>query len=147
MAVDPDLKPQPTEPSQAETGKPNAAPPEDRESTGADREVDRKYWEQCLADAERAEQNWRRRGREIVGIYRNEGPGTSSPRSAKNAGGQHFNILYPNTEVMLPAIYAKPPEPVVRSRFIQARKMVPAPPPPMMPGMMPPGMMPPGMPP
>ena len=125
MAVDPDLKPQPTEPSQAETGKPNAAPPEDRENTGADREVDRKYWEQCLSDAERAEQNWRRRGREIVGIYRNEGPGTSSPRSAKNAGGQHFNILYPNTEVMLPAIYAKAPTPVVRSRFIQARKMAP----------------------
>jgi len=131
VAVDPDLKPQPTEPSQAETGKPNAAPIEGKE--GDDREVDRRYWEQCLSDAERAEQNWRRRGREIVGIYRNDGPGTSSPRSARNAGGQHFNILYPNTEVMLPAVYAKPPTPVVRSRFIQARKMIPAPPPPMMP--------------
>ena len=152
MARDPDLTPQPTEPSQVEIGKPNVAPPEPNEGEDAEREVDRKYWETCLADAERAEQTWRRRGREIVGIYRNEGPGTSSPRSAKNAGGQHYNILYANTEVMLPAIYAKPPEPVVRSRFIQARKMVPVPPPPMMPpmgGMMPPmdGMMPPAAPP
>jgi len=154
MARDPEITKPPIEPSTAEIGKPNRPvdePDTPVEDTGVDREVDRKYWETCLADAERAEQNWRRRGREIVGIYRNEGPGTSSPKSSKNAGGQHFNILFANTEVMLPAVYAKPPTPVVRSRFIQSRKMVPVPPPPMMPPMgMAPGMPPlgpPGMPP
>ena len=146
MARDPDITKPPIEPSTAEIGRPNA-PVDEPAGTGVDREVDRKYWETCLADAERAEQTWRRRGREIVTIYRNEGPGTQSPKSARNAGGQHFNILFANTEVMLPAIYQKPPTPVVRSRFIQARKMVPVMPPPMMPPMGPmggPPMAPPG---
>jgi len=108
------------------------------DGTPDDRGVDRKYWERCLSDAERAEQNWRRRGREIVQIYRNDGPGTSSPKSSKNAGGAYFDILFANTEVMLPAVYSKPPTPVVKSRFIQARKLVP-----MMPPQMPPPMPPP----
>jgi hypothetical protein len=143
VARDPEIANPPVEPSLAETGKPNTAEPE---VSSDQREVDRAYWEQCLSDAERAEQNWRRRGRDIVGIYRNEGPGTQSPRSGKNAGGQHFNILFANTEVMLPAVYSNPPTPVVRSRFIQSRKMVPVPPPPMMPpmGLMPPPGPPPG---
>jgi len=144
VARDPEITKPPIEPSNAEIGRPNV--PQDEPENGVEREVDRKAWETRLADAERAEQNWRRRGRDIVGIYRNEGPGTSSPRSAKNAGGQHFNILFANTEVMLPAIYAKPPVPVVRSRFIQSRKMIPAPMP-MMPPMGMPPMGPPGMPP
>ena len=142
MARDPQItEPDaPTTPS-AEIGRPDAAPPDDE---GVNRKVDSKYWERCLADAERAEQNWRRRGREIVTIYRNEGPGTQNPRSTKNAGGQHYNILFANTEVMLPAIYTQPPTPVVRSRYIQARKIVPMPPPmgmpPPAPAVAPPGM-------
>src|SRR5215471_1553303 len=114
----------------ADIGKPDKQPVTDS-NTGFDRDVDTRYWERCLSDAERAEQNWRRRGRQIVQIYRNEGVGTNTPRSSKSAGGQHFNILFANTEVMLPAIYAKPPTPVVRSRFIQARKLIPIMPPPM----------------
>jgi hypothetical protein len=150
VVQDPAIRnPPPADTISAEIGKPDKAPTD----AGYDRAVDPRYWEQCLADAERAEQPFRRRGREIVQIYRNEGPGTSSPKSPKNAGGQHYNLLYANTEVMLPAIYQKPPSPVVRSRFIQARKMVPiAPPMPMIPSMgpgaPPPGdMLPPGLPP
>lgn len=142
VARDPEItKPDVPTPPSPEIGKPDAAPDEG----GQQREVDRAYWERCLADAERAEQNWRRRGREIVQIYRNEGPGTQSPKSAKNAGGQHYNILFANTEVMLPALYTQPPTPVVRSRYIQARKMIPVPPP-MGPMGMPPMGAPPGMP-
>jgi len=119
-----------------DSGRPDKPPVTD---SGPDREVDKQYWERCLSDAERAEQNWRRRGREIVQIYRNEGPGTSSPKSVKNAGGSYFNILFANTEVMLPAVYSKPPTPVVKSRFIQSRKLVPVMPPqmPVMPPPMP----------
>jgi len=146
LARDPEITKPPVEPSTAETGRPNQ-PVDEPLDDGVEREVDRREWEMRLADAERAEQTWRRRGREIVQIYRNEGPGASNPKSRKNAGGQHFNILFANTEVMLPAIYAKPPTPVVRSRFIQARKMVPVPPPPMLPPMgMAPPLGPPGMP-
>ena len=36
-------------------------------------DVDTAYWIACLEDAERAEHNWRNRGREIIQIYRNDG--------------------------------------------------------------------------
>ena len=78
-------------------------------------QVDKKYWLDCLEDAERAEQDWRRRGREIIQLYRNETRNSRNNRWV--AGSITFNVLYANTEVMLPAIYQRPPQPVVRSRF------------------------------
>jgi hypothetical protein len=111
-------------------------------------EVDTSFWEKALADAERAEKDWRTRGREIVQIYRGDIP-ISRPKagkfvsSTKQGQSSTFNILYANTEVMLPAAYSKPPDPVVRSRFVK-KSAVPAmpPPPPIIPGgpMPPPGM-------
>ena len=75
-------------------------------------EIDTGWWERALSDAERAEKNWRARGRDIVQIYRGDIPITR-PRSGKyNAQSAYstrqenssvFNILYANTEVMLPA--------------------------------------------
>ena len=81
-------------------------------------EVDTSFWEKALADAERAEKDWRTRGREIVQIYRGDLPITR-PKAGKLASTRQgsssaFNILYANTEVMLPAAYSKPPDPVVR---------------------------------
>ena len=104
-------------------------------------QVDKKYWLDCLEDAERAEQDWRRRGREIIQLYRNETRNSRNNRWV--AGSITFNVLYANTEVMLPAIYQKPPQPVVRSRFTK----VASPPPPMPMMMGPPPMGPPGVPP
>lgn len=108
--------------------------------------VDKDYWLDCLNDAERAEKDWRTRAREIISIYRNE---TKNARTGKLAAGPiTFNILYANTEVMLPAIYMKPPQPVVRSRFTKVAAPMPLPPmlppgpPPLPPG--PPGAPPPG---
>jgi len=93
--------------------------------------IDPKYWLRCLEDAERAEQNWRKRGRQIIGIYRNE-HGTGGIGKARKGTTQiTFNILYANTETMLPAIYQKPPQPVVRARFSQPDKEPPPPPMPM----------------
>jgi len=37
-------------------------------------DVDTSFWEKALADAERAEKDWRTRGREIVQIYRGDIP-------------------------------------------------------------------------
>ena len=117
-------------------------------------DVDTSFWEKALADAERAEKDWRTRGREIVQIYRGDIPisrpktGRAGNRSVSYAGNgsSTFNILYANTEVMLPAAYSKPPDPVVRSRFVKKSAAPPMPPPPpMIPGMMPPpGLGPPG---
>ena len=68
------------------------------------------------------------------------------PRRAKNVTSSYahqagqsraFNILYANTEVMLPAAYSKPPDPVVKSRFV--KKSPPDPPPADDAGMMPSG--------
>src|SRR4249919_3275038 len=77
-------------------------------------EVDTSFWEKALADAERAEKDWRTRGREIVQIYRGDIPITR-PKTGKSGSASYasrvnqsstFNILYANTEVMLPAAYA-----------------------------------------
>jgi hypothetical protein len=118
-------------------GNLGGAPKDDSQTANG---VDTTYWRRCLDDAERAEQDWRIRGRKITAIYRNE----VTKSTKKGAAGRvTFNILYANTEVMLPAIYSQPPEPIVRSRWA-APAPPPPPPPPMMPGMgmmsgMPPG--------
>lgn len=143
MAQDPDLKPAPVDAGSPDSGKPDRQLAADTEAdpySGVE-DVDISYWIDCLDDAERAEQDWRRRAREIVQIYRNE---SRSARSGKwQPGPITFNILYANTEVMLPAIYQKPPQPVVRSRFTKVA--TPPPMPPMMPGMGAPPLGPPGM--
>jgi hypothetical protein len=117
-------------------------------------DVDISFWEKALADAERAEKDWRARGREIVQIYKGDipitrpRPGRLTNRGNTASGSSAFNILYANTEVMLPAAYAKPPDPVVRSRFVKKSAVpAPPPPPPIIPGgfgLPPPGMGPPG---
>ena len=73
-------------------------------------------------------------------IYRGDIPITRPKGGKYNSGSSYgskqdtasaFNILYANTEVMLPAAYSKPPDPVVKSRFIKktADPIMPPPPP------------------
>jgi hypothetical protein len=102
------------QPVSAETGKPDQQTADSYDDGGVN--IDKQYIELCLADAERAEQEWRKRGRDIVAVYRNDSGAQSSIGKPKK-GGQTYNILFANTEVMLPAIYQRPPKPVVRSRF------------------------------
>src|SRR5262245_48718340 len=130
MARDPELDQPIVAPApSAEAGKPNVV---DEEPDAYDAgQVDVKYWIACLEDAERAERDWRARGLEIIQIYRNE---SKNARTGKTSTGTvTFNILYANTEVMLPAVYQKPPQPVVRSRFATVSEpkppMMPPPPP------------------
>jgi hypothetical protein len=147
-------------PPGADIRSPEADRPDAPEIASTDaKEVDISFWEKALADAERAEKDWRQRGREIVQIYRGDipitRPKTGRNRSTGYSGPQNsstFNILYANTEVMLPAAYSKPPDPVVRSRFVKKSAVpAPPPPPPIIPGGFglppPPGMGPPGEPP
>ncbi len=143
MAQDFDLEPPPVTPQPP--GRPDQ---QDVATTNPDAgatapQIDKAYWLDCLSDAERAEQDWRKRARDILQIYRNE---TRNQKNTKWVPGPiTFNILFANTEVMLPAIYQKPPQPVVRSRFTKITM------PPMMPPPMPPapmgGIAPPGLPP
>ena len=149
-----DQRPPGIAPVSPEADRPDA-PPAVPDATTDPKDIDLGWWERALSDAERAERNWRARGRDIVQIYRGDIPITR-PRSGKyNASSTYgtrqdqasaFNILYANTEVMLPATYAKPPDPVVRSRFIKkTADPIQPPPPPPPPGVAPPGMAPPGM--
>ncbi len=135
MAKDPDVdQPVVAQPPSPEIGKPDVQDVYD--GTGKDLysgvdEVDKGYWIACLEDAERAERSWRVRGREVVDIYRNE---ARASKGRAGVGPVTFNILYSNTEVMLGSVYQKPPQPVVRSRFVKIQE-------PMQPGpMLPPGL-------
>ena len=143
MARDPEIDAPPVQlTGQAEIGKPDKQEVGNADEGGIYEgvgEVDVPYWIGCLDDAERAEQNWRSRARDIIQIYRNDGNIAKKGRAGD--GPVSFNILFANTEVMLPAIYTKPPQPVVRSRFTKiATPMAPPP------GLLPPGMAPPGVP-
>jgi hypothetical protein len=150
-----DERPPGVAPVSPETDRPDA-PQTDvagAAATTSIEDVDTGWWEKALSDAERAEKDWRARGRDIVQIYRGDIPITR-PRSGKyNASSTYgskqnqasaFNILYANTEVMLPAVYSKPPDPVVKSRFVKKTSDPIQPPPPPLPGMPPPGIAPPG---
>jgi hypothetical protein len=115
--------------SSAASGKPDSTL--DIASTSPDsgeqpEEIDLRYYLTCMDDAERAEREWRTRGREIVQIYRNQKSTQQKTKGKKWSGRQTFNILYSNTEVMLPSIYSKPPQPVVRSRFTAPSMKPPA---------------------
>src|SRR6187551_3903260 len=121
----------------AEIGKPDVPPVAPAGQPEEQPEVDKEYWERCLADAERAEHDFRSRGREIIKIYRNDGSSVPYTGNKRKNDSIVFNILFSNTEVMLPNIYAIPPTPVVRSRFVK-KSAPPIPVPPPMPPMMPP---------
>jgi hypothetical protein len=150
MGRDPELdQPIVAQPMSAEAGKPDKVDVDDSGYGGPGldpADIDKSYWISCLEDAERAERPWRERGREITQIYRNE---TRNQRTGKlTAGPVTFNILYANTEVMLPAVYQKPPTPICRSRFTKVSEPMPPPMPmppmgmggpPMLPGGPPPG--------
>ena len=127
-----DDKPSGVDPRSAASDKPDRV---DDPSTAPgrpdneDNPVDPKYWLRCLEDAERAEANWRKRGREIISIYRNEHGSSGTGKTRKGTNKITFNILYANTETMLPAIYQKPPEPIVRPRFTKPSATPPMAPP------------------
>lgn len=62
-----------------------------------------------ITAARRREQDWRKEGRRVLEIY-----------GGKKKDQIPFNILYSNTETMLPALYNAQPRPVVQRRFKDA---------------------------
>ena len=71
------------------------------------------YWHIELENADKTEQEWRKRGRQVVQRYRDE----------RNVDGygigaeKKFNILWANTETLKGALFAKMAKPDVRRRF------------------------------
>ena len=61
-------------------------------------------WLEEIKDAKKREKDYRKDGKEILDIYSNE---QFTP----------FNILYSNTETLLPALFSEVPRPIVKRRF------------------------------
>jgi hypothetical protein len=71
-------------------------------------------WAKEIAIADAAERKWRERSRMIYQLY--EG-GEKESQHDIPSGEQSFNILWSNTETLLPAVYNSAPQPDVRRRF------------------------------
>lgn len=71
-------------------------------------------WHKEIAIADQAEKKWRERARAIYQLY--EG-GEKESQQDIPSGEQSFNILWSNTETLLPAVYNSAPQPDVRRRF------------------------------
>lgn len=63
-----------------------------------------KYWNTQMCDALSREKKWRKEARDVIDIY--EGVKKTS-----------FNILYSNTETLMPALYSATPKPAVQRRL------------------------------
>lgn len=71
-----------------------------------------KTWLNDIKAARRRDKNWRKDGQRVLDIYHG-----AKPQNVP------FNILYSNTETLLPALYGNPPRPLVQRRFKDADPM------------------------
>ena len=62
------------------------------------------YWLREIDAARKREKDFRTQGRKILDIY-------------EGVERCHFNILYSNTETLMPALYSAIPKPVVERRY------------------------------
>lgn len=67
------------------------------------------WWLNEIDAAKKREKDFRKEGERVIGIY-----------SGKKPEETPFNIVYSNTETLLPAIYSQVPRPVVSRRFKDA---------------------------
>ena len=73
---------------------------------GLDKSDAVRSWLADITAAKKREKDYRKDGKEIVDIY-----------SGKQADKIPFNILFSNTETLLPALFSQTPRPVVQRRF------------------------------
>lgn len=65
-----------------------------------------RHWMTEIEAARKREDKWRKKGKEIASIYAGE-----------KSDATPFNVLYANTDIMLPSLYSQAPRPVVQRRF------------------------------
>ncbi|MDB4351918.1 hypothetical protein OAA60_00630 [Porticoccaceae bacterium] len=83
------------------------------ESTNPGEDTEIRQWFKEIDLAEKRDKPWRKTGSSIIARFRNEGRVSNK----EDANLDEFNILWANTEVMRPALYAKTPRPDIRRRF------------------------------
>jgi len=72
------------------------------------------YWLNELDEARKREKSFRKEGNRIIDIYQG---GKIGHDYTRNSGQVPFNILYSNTDTLLPSLYSSSPRPVVQRRF------------------------------
>ena len=68
-------------------------------------------WLDEISDARKREKDFRKKGKEINDIY-----------SGNRPDKVPYNVLYSNTEILIPALYSNKPRPVVRPRYKNKQK-------------------------
>jgi hypothetical protein len=69
-----------------------------------------KYWKGEIHAVEQANENWYKRGEDILKRYRDE-------RKAAQDGQRRLNLLWSSVQILKPAVYAKVPQAVCERKF------------------------------
>jgi hypothetical protein len=78
-------------------------------------------WLTRISKARQKEQSWRDRAKKCIRIYRDDNTVTSNAYPSPNSYDDNentFNILWANTETLLPALFSAGPKPDVRNRYL-----------------------------
>jgi hypothetical protein len=88
--------------------------------------IDVQVWLNRIAKARQKEETWRNRAEKVIRIYRDDNTVSNntyaSPRPYDD-NENTFNILWANTEVLLPALFSNVPKPDVRNRYLNQDKI------------------------
>ena len=85
----------------------------DNEPEASDQRGLQRKWLKNLQQAEKYFKDWQTKGDKIIRLYRKQSAGEGMASSSKRA----FAMLWANTEVLKPVIYAQTPEPAIARRF------------------------------
>lgn len=70
------------------------------------------HWKDQVKAHDEDNENWHRRGRDIIRRYRD------SRHKAAEERARRLNILWSNTQIMRPAVYGHAPTPIIERRFL-----------------------------
>lgn len=73
-------------------------------------------WHNRISKGLQKEKKWRERGKNVLEIYADEERAETSSRSGLGSENR-FNILYANTETLMPALFSAVPKPNVTNRY------------------------------
>lgn len=88
-----------------------------------DSDIDVSVWLNRINKARDKEQKWRERAKRCIAIYRDDYENSTSYVNATDSGNLSFNILWANTETLLPALFSAVPKPDVRNRYLNQDKI------------------------
>jgi len=85
-----------------------------------DRKDEVRRWLSEISTAKKREQDYRKEGRRILMLYGGSPASDEGRSDFPETTKSPFNILFSNTETMMPALYSQVPRPIVQRRFKDA---------------------------